>query len=106
MDIDKILMEREMVFLYGAAQRKILFLLSSVATVVVALSFLAYHGLWAKDMNGPRFVIILLLLLSGRSYLRLYKCAVIFSKIRRLTGENGDLKPGSTMKGSKEEGAL
>jgi hypothetical protein len=75
-------MESERIFLNRAAKRKTLFLTSSIATVVVALSFLAYHGLFARDMNGPRFVIILLLLLSGRSYLRLYKCAVIFSKIK------------------------
>jgi hypothetical protein len=81
-DIDKILMESERIFLNRAAKRKTLFLASSIATVVVALSFLAYHGLFVRDMNGPRFVIILLLLLSGRSYLRLYKCAVIFSKIK------------------------
>jgi hypothetical protein len=89
-DIDNILMESEMIFLNRAAKRKTLFLISSIATVAVALSFLAYHGLFAKDMNGPRFVIILLLLLSGRSYLRLYKCGVIFSK----------LKPRSEIQGS------
>jgi len=86
MDVDKILMESERIFLGKAAKRKALFLFSSIATVVVALSFLAYHGLLAKDMNGPRFVIILLLLLSGRSYLRLYKCAVIFNKIKPVAG--------------------
>jgi hypothetical protein len=82
MDIDKILRESEYAFLNRAAKRKSLFLISSIATVVVALSFLAYHGLIAKDLNGARFVIILLLLLSGRSYLRLYKCAVIFKKLQ------------------------
>ncbi len=88
MDIDRELTEAEKNFLIRAAKRKNLFLISSVATVVVAVSFLVYHGLFAKDMNGPRFVIILLLLLSGRSYLRLYKSAVIFNK----------LKPGLVMK--------
>jgi hypothetical protein len=75
------LTEQENFFLTRAAKRRILFLLSSIATVGVAVSFLVYHGLVAKDMNGPRFVIILLLLLSGRSYLRLYKSAVIFKKL-------------------------
>ena len=91
MDIDKVLRESERIFLYRAAKRKTLFLASSMATVFVALSYLAYHGLIAKDMNGPRFVIILLLLLSGRSYLRLYRCAVIFNK----------LKPGAEIPASK-----
>jgi hypothetical protein len=81
-DIDRKLTEKEKKFLRSAAKRRSLFLMSSVATVIVAVSFLVYHGLVAKDMNGPRFVIILLLLLSGRSYLRLYKSAVIFNKLR------------------------
>jgi hypothetical protein len=79
--IDIRLTDQEEKFLIRAAKRKVLFLLSSIATVVVAISFLVYHGLIAKDMNGLRFVIILLLLLSGRSYLRLYKSAVIFNKL-------------------------
>jgi hypothetical protein len=91
MDIDRELTETEKNFSTRLAKRKSLFLISSVATVVVAVSFLVYHGLFAKDMNGPRFVIILLLLLSGRSYLRLYKSAVIFNK----------LKPGLVMKKSE-----
>ena len=82
MDVDRNLTDQEKKFLNRAARRRSLFLLSSIATVVVALTFLVYHGLILKDMNGPRFVIILLLLLSGRSYLRLYKSATIFSKLR------------------------
>jgi hypothetical protein len=88
MDIDKELTETEKKFLTGAAKRKKLFLASSIATVVVALSFLVYHGIIARDMNGLRFAVIIILLLSGRTYLRLYKSAVIFNKLR----------PGLTMK--------
>jgi len=93
MDIDRELTETDKKFLTRAAKRKGLFLMSSIATVVVAVSFLVYHGLFAKDMNGLRFVIILLLLLSGRSYLRLYKSAVIFNK----------LQPGLAMKQSQQD---
>jgi hypothetical protein len=93
MDIDRELTETDKKFLTRAAKRKSLFLMSSVATVIVAVSFLVYHGLVAKDMNGLRFVIILLLLLSGRSYLRLYKSAIIFNK----------LQPGLAMKQSKRD---
>lgn len=82
MDIDGLLTEREKTFLCRAAKRKKLFLVSSVATVVVALSFLVYHGMIAHDMNGLRFAVIIILLLSGRTYLRLYKSAVIFSKLK------------------------
>ncbi len=82
MDIDRELTDLEKKFLSRAARRRSLFLLSSIATVLVAVTILVYHGLIMKDMNGPRFVIILLLLLSGRSYLRLYKSATIFSKLK------------------------
>lgn len=92
MDVDRNLTDQEKKFLSRAARRRSLFLLSSIATVVVAVTFLVYHGLLLKDMNGPRFVIILLLLLSGRSYLRLYKSATIFSKLRPETAmeQGGD----------------
>ncbi len=82
MDIDGKLTDQERRFLSRAARRRTLFLLSSIVTVVVAVTVLVYHGLIMRDMNGPRFVIILLLLLSGRSYLRLYKSATIFSKLQ------------------------
>ena len=81
MDIDGRLADQERRFLNRAARRRWLFLLSSVSTVVVGVMVLVYHGLILKDMDGPRFVIVLLLLLSGRSYLRLYKSATIFSKL-------------------------
>jgi ribose/xylose/arabinose/galactoside ABC-type transport system permease subunit len=81
-DIERKLTDQERKFITRAGRRRNLFLLSSIATVVVAVAILVYHGLIIKDMNGPRFVITLLLLLSGRSYLRLYKSATIFSKFQ------------------------
>jgi hypothetical protein len=87
-DIERMLTEQEKKFLNRTAKRRILFLLSSVVTVLVAVSYLVYHGLIAKNMNGPRFIIILLLLLSGRSYLRLYRSAVIFTKLNAGTASN------------------
>ncbi len=82
MDIDGVLTDNEKKFFCRAAKRKDLFLISSIATVVVALSFFVYHGMFARDLNGPRFAVIVILLLSGRAYLRLYKSAVIFGKLR------------------------
>jgi hypothetical protein len=82
MDIAEALTEKEKAFLVRTAKRKKLFLISSLATVVVAASFLVYHGLVVRDMNGLRFAVIIILLLSGRAYLRLYKSAVIFSKLK------------------------
>ncbi len=82
MDIHKALTDKEIKFLNRAARRKRLFLISSIVTVIVAVSFLMYHGLVARDMNGLRFAVIIILLLSGRTYLRLYKSAVIFDKLK------------------------
>ena len=82
MDMETKLTDQEKRFFSRVARRRNLFVFSSIATVVVAVTFLVYHGLILKDMTGPRFVIILLLLLSGRSYLRLYKCATIFGKLQ------------------------
>lgn len=82
MDIDGVLTEQEKSFFHRVAKRKTLFLASSIATVVVAASILVYHGLVAHDMNGLRFAVVIILLLSGRAYLRLYKSAVIFSKLK------------------------
>jgi len=82
MDINKALTDKEIKFLSRAARRKQLFLISSIVTVVVAVSFLVYHGVVAHDMNGLRFAVIIILLLSGRTYLRLYKSAVIFDKLK------------------------
>lgn len=82
MDIERNLTEQEEKFLRRAARRSKLFFLSSIATVVVAVTILVYHGLIVKDLDGRLFVIILLLLLSGRSYLRLYKSATIFRKLQ------------------------
>ena len=82
MDLDKVLTDEEKKFLVRAAKRKRLFLFSSLASVSVALAFFIYHVLIAKDLNGLRFAIIIILLLSGRSYLRLHKSAIIFSKIQ------------------------
>lgn len=81
MDIDRELTETEKNYLTRVAKRKNLFLMSSIATVVVAVSFLLYHTLIAKDLNGTRFAVIIILLLSSRTYLRLYKSAVIFGKL-------------------------
>jgi hypothetical protein len=80
--IDELLTEKEVKFLSSAAARRTLFLLSSVASVAVAISFLVYHGFIAKDLSGLRFAVIIILLLSGRAYLRLYKCSVIFNKLK------------------------
>ena len=82
MNLDGILTDHEKSFLSRAARRKSLFLASSIVTVVVAVTVVVYHGLVMRDLDSPRLVIVLLLLLSGRSYLRLYKSATIFKKLQ------------------------
>jgi len=39
------------------------------------------------DLNPLRFVIVILLLLSGRSHLRQYKSALIFNKLKSGLGD-------------------
>ncbi len=100
MTTEEFLTDGERKFLDRTAKRRKLFLVSSIATVAVAASFVLYHGLVVKDMNGLRFVVILLLLLSGRSYLRLYKAAVIFYKIANTRSGGND---GHTGQESRDE---
>ncbi len=76
------LTDSEKAYLARTVRRKNLWLTFSLLSVAVAVSFLVYHVMIAKDLNGLRFVIILLLLLTGRSHLRQYRTAVIFSKLK------------------------
>ena len=86
MDTENELTDKEKSFLRRTAKRKNLFLTFSVLSVVVAGVFLVYHGFIKRDLNALRFVVALLLLLSGRSHLRQYKSALIFSKLRSRLG--------------------
>jgi hypothetical protein len=82
LDINDELTDKEKSFFMRSVRRKNLFLTFSILSVVVALFFLVYHGLIIKDLNALRLVVVLLLLLSGRSHLRQYKSALIFSKLK------------------------
>ncbi len=82
MDTERTLTDGEKAFLLRIAGRKNLFLTFSVLSVVVAVSFLLYHALIARDLTSPRAVIVLLLLLSGRSHLRQYRSAGIIGKLK------------------------
>jgi uncharacterized membrane protein len=86
-DISLELTEKEKSFLVRTAKRKKLFLTSSVLSVLVAVVFVVYHGLIVGDLNAMRFVIVILLLLSGRSHLRQYKSALIFNKLKSRLGD-------------------
>ena len=82
MDTTIELTDSEKAFLARTVRRKNLWLTFSLLSVAVALLFIVYHGLIAKDLNGLRFVIVILLLLSGRGHMRQYRSAVIFSKLK------------------------
>ena len=81
------LTDKERSFMARMINRKKLFLTFSVLSVFVAVFYFIYHGLIMRDLNPLRSVVVLLLLLSGRSHLRQYKSAVVFSKLRTLLRE-------------------
>ncbi len=75
------LSNKEKLFLERLARRRDLYLLFSLLSVGIAAFLLVYHGLIQQDLNGLRFVIIVLLSLAGRAHLRQYRSAVIFHKL-------------------------
>ena len=75
------LSNKEKLFLDRLAKRRNLYLLFSLLSAGIAAFLLVYHGLIQQDLNGLRFVIILLLSLAGRAHLRQYRSAVIFHKL-------------------------
>ncbi len=89
MDINSELTAREKKFLARTARREKVFLIFSILSVAAAIVYSLYHAVM-KDFNGPRFVIVLLLLLSGRSHLRQYRSALIFNKLKSGLGIYND----------------
>lgn len=82
LDLYRGLTERERLFVDRVIKRKNLSLVFSLLSVIIAAIFLIYHLLILHDLNALRFVIVVLLLLSGRSHLRQYRSAVIFNKLK------------------------
>ena len=76
------LAENEKKFLLVVAKRGNLWRLFSMLSVAAAVFVLVYHGLIRRDFNGLVFLVMLLLLLSARQQLRIWKCARIFDKIK------------------------
>jgi hypothetical protein len=85
---------KERLFMERTARRKNLFLAFSILSVTAAALFLLYHGLIVKDLNALRLVIVLLLMLSGRSHLRQYRSALIFNKLLEQGKDSGRRAPG------------
>jgi hypothetical protein len=74
-------------FVSRLIKRKNFFLAFSISSTMMGLGLLIYH-LISKDLNGPRFVLIVFILLSGRSNLRQYRISQLLTKIKPLIGVN------------------
>ncbi|MDA8388836.1 MAG: hypothetical protein M0Z58_09275 [Nitrospiraceae bacterium] len=81
---DKNLTEKEKAFLLRVARRGNLWLLFSILSVTAAVFVVVYHGVIRKDFTPMVFLVMLLLLLSGRAQMRIWKCARIFDKVKSL----------------------
>ncbi|MEO5356553.1 MAG: hypothetical protein H7844_04560 [Nitrospirae bacterium YQR-1] len=73
-------------------KRKKYFLVFSISSTVMGLGLLSYH-LISKDLNGPRFVLIIFILLLGRSNLRQYRISQLLDKIKPLIGITKEREP-------------
>ncbi len=65
------------------ARQKQLYLTVSIINVVIAVVLLVYYGLIATDSNSLRFVIVILILLSGKTHMRQYRSALIIFKLKQ-----------------------
>lgn len=77
------LTDREKSLLDRIIRQKNMFLMFSIASVLIALSLGVYYGLIVKNLNSPTIVLIVLILLAGRSHMRQYRSAVILGKLKR-----------------------
>jgi uncharacterized membrane protein len=89
-DTDVELSDREKSLLNRIARQKNLYLMFSILSVVIAVTLLIYYGLIAKNITSLRFVIVVLILLAGRSHLRQYRSAVILHKVKLWLDNSGD----------------
>jgi hypothetical protein len=64
-----------------AGQKKI-FLAFSIINVVIAVYLSIYYGLFSENAKTIHFVLIMLILLGGRSHLRQYRSAVLLHKLK------------------------
>ena len=74
--------DSEKKFVDRIAGQKKLYLIFSIVSVVIAVLLIVYYSFLTKDTNSLRFVIVLLILLSGRAHMRQYRCALIINKLK------------------------
>jgi hypothetical protein len=89
-DTDVELSDREKSLMNRIARQKNLYLVFSILSVVIAVALLIYYVLIAKNITSLRFVIVVLILLAGRSHLRQYRSAVILHKVKLWLDNSGD----------------
>jgi hypothetical protein len=64
------------------AGQKNMYLIFSIISVAVAVILLVYYFLIAKNINSLRFVVIILILMAGRTHLRQYRSALLIHKFK------------------------
>ena len=64
-----------------AGQKKI-FLVFSIINVIIAVYLGIYYGLISENAKSIHFVLIILILLGGRSHLRQYRSALLLHKFK------------------------
>ena len=74
----------EKAFLLRVARRGNFWLMFSILSVAAAVFVLVYHGVIKRDFDPMVFLVFLLLLLSARQQMRIWKCARIFEKVKAL----------------------
>ncbi len=73
---------RETKLLNRIAGQKNIFLVFSIINVVVAVYLTIHYGLLADNFKSIHFVLIMLVLLGGRSHLRQYRSALLLHKLK------------------------
>ncbi|MBF0463598.1 MAG: hypothetical protein HQK88_04475 [Nitrospirae bacterium] len=75
--------DKDTKFINRLIRRKIYFLIFSISSTLIGIALLIYHII-NKDFNGPRFVLIVFILLSGRQNLRQYRISQLLTKVKPL----------------------
>jgi hypothetical protein len=73
---------KEIKLLNRIAGQKKLFLVFSIINVVIAVYLSIYYGLFSENAKSIHFVLIMLILLGGRSHLRQYRSALLLNKLK------------------------
>jgi hypothetical protein len=76
------LSNKEKSLLNRIAGQKNIFLVFSIINVVIAVYLIIYYGLLSENAKSIHVVLIILILLGGRSHLRQYRSALLLHKLK------------------------